>query len=358
MKPIERVLNSINHKPIDHAPRDFNAYPEIIEQLKAYFSIEGDESYGNPLLKCIDPRLLDALHCDLRIIVPEYCGPELTKEPDGSWTNLFGVKRRPVTTESGIYFSYEGLPLRNASTADVEHYPWPKPDWFDYASVEKQITRFNSNAIVAGCPGNVDFLNKTATFIGMEDLMIGLAKKNAVVLNIFDKLAEFYYEYNKRMFEQVKGKIHIAYFGDDYGAQDNLLISPKIYEELILPRFKPFYDLAKSYNLRIMHHSCGAVAKLIPYFVEAGIDILDVVQPYVPGMDFRELKDTYGDKLSFHGGICVQKVLPFATADEVRQEVEKVISILGYNGGYILSPTNKVGPEVPLANVLAMYDCS
>jgi len=355
MKPVDRVLNCLKRNTIDRVPRDFMASSEIIEQLKNHFRIEGDESYGNPLIKCIDPRLLEALSCDLRMIAPDYCGAELKKEPDGSWTNLFGVKRRPVHTHYGIYFAYEGTPLRNATVADVKNHPWPEPDWFDYSTLEQQFNKFQDYAIVAGYPGNVDFLNKTATIMGMEDLLMGLARKNEVVLTIFDKLAEFYYEYNRRIFEKGKGKIHIAYFGDDYGAQDNLLISPRLYREIIVPRFMPFYELAKSYNLIIMHHSCGAIGKLLPDFIEAGIDILDVVQPYVPGMDFHELKETYGNKLAFHGGICVQKILPFSQPQDVQKEVQKVISILGKDGGYIMSPTNKIGPEVPLENVLAMY---
>src|SRR4030042_4658044 len=276
MKPRDRVLNCIKRKEIDRVPKNFTAYPEIIGQLKNYFAIEGDESYGSPLIKCIDPRLLEALSCDLRMVAPTYCGPELEKTTDGTWMNLFGVKRRPISTEHGIYFSYEGMPLKNTTVADVLNYPWPKPEWFDYTVIEEQCERFKDYAIVAGYPGNVDFLNKISPMVGMEELMIGLARKNALILAIFDKLAEFFYEYNSRIFKSAKGKLHIAYFGDDYGGQDNLLISPRIYEESIYPRFKPFYDLANSYGLYVMHHSCGSVGKLIPQLIEAGVDILDV----------------------------------------------------------------------------------
>jgi len=355
MKPVDRVLNCIKRKSIDRVPRNFIAFPEIQEKLKSHFSIEGDQSYGNPLIKCVDPRLLEALSCDLRMAAPEYHGPGIKKEPDGSWTNLFGVKRNVVKVKTGMYYSYEGAPLKNATAGDVKNYPWPKPEWFDYSTIEKQCQRFADYAVVSGYPGNVDFLNKTSTLMGMENLMMGLARKDAAVLEIFDKLAEFFYEYNRRIFEIGKGKIHIAYFGDDYGSSNNLLISPRMYEEIIYPRFKPFYDLARSYGLMVMHHSCGSIGKLLPYFIEAGVEILDVVQPYVPDMDFHELKENFGEKLTFHGGICVQKILPEVTPGEVKKEVDKVISILGKGGGYILCPTNKIGPEVPLENVLAMY---
>lgn len=356
MKPVDRVLNSLMRRETDRVPRNFTAFPEIIDQLKNHFSIEGDESYGSPLIKCIDPRLLEALSCDFRMVAPSYNGPTVKMEADGTWTNLFGVIRKPVKVKGGSYFSYEGTPLKNASPADVKNYPWPNPDWFDYSAVEQQCRRFSDFAIVSGFPGNVDFLNKTATLVGMENLMMGLAKKDAAVFTIFDRLAEFFYEYNRRIFEKGKGKIHIAYYGDDYGGHNNLLISPNMYKEIIYPRFKPFYDLAGTYGLKVMHHSCGSVGKLLPHLIEAGVEILDVVQPYIPYMDLFRLKRDFGDKLVFHGGICVQKILPESTAAEVKTEVEKVVSILGEGGGYVICPTNKIGPDVPLENVLAMYD--
>jgi len=355
MRPVERVLNSIKRKEIDRIPKNFSASNEIIERLKSYFNIKGDESYGNPLIQCIDPRLLEALQCDLRVVAPEYIGPRIKKEGDGSWINLFGVKRKPIKTECGIYYSYEGMPLKNCSLADIDNYFWPKADWFDYSAIQQQCNKFKDYAIIAGYPGNVDFINKAATLIGMEELLIGLAKRKATVLKIFDKLAEFYYEYNLRIFNAGKDKIHIAYFGDDYGSQNDLLISPKIYEEVIYPRFKLFYDLAKRFGYYVMHHSCGSVGKLIPYLIQAGVDILDVVQPYIPFMDLKELKDKYGDKLTFHGAICVQKLLPYKSVIEVKSEVERIASILGKGGGYIMSPTNKIGPDVPLENILAIY---
>ncbi len=355
MKPLERVINCLQRKHIDKIPADFTASDEIIEKLKKHFNLKGDESYGNPLYKCIDPRILEALSCEFRNVIPEYIGPEIHKESDGTWTNLFGVKRKRIQTTNSIYYSYEGTPLKNSTLSDIQNYNWPKADWFDYSTIEYQCNKFKDFAIVAGYPGNVDFFNKTATLVGMEDLLIGLAKKKANILLIFDKLAEFYYEYNLRILKAGNGKIHIAYFGDDYGSQTDLLISPKIYEDIIYPRFKIFYDLAKEYNCYVMHHSCGSVGKLIPYLIQAGIDILDVVQPYLPYMDLYELKNKYGNKLAFHGAICVQKLLPFKNKQEVVEETRRIIEILGTGGGYIMSPTNKIGADVPLENVLAIY---
>lgn len=356
MKPVERVIGCLQRKKIDRIPKDFSSSDEIIEKLKRHFKIEGDESYGNPLIKCIDARILDGLSCDLRMVAPSYIGPEIKIESDGSWVNLFGIKRRPIKTEYGIYYSYEGTPLKNASSSDVRNYNWPKAEWFDYSSIEFQCEKFKDYAIVAGYPGNVDFLNKAATLVGMEELLIGLAKKKAYILSIFDKLAEFYYEYNTRILEVGKRRIHIAYFGDDYGSQSDLLISPKMYMDVIYSRFKVFYELAKSNGCYIMHHSCGSVGKLIPYLIQAGVDILDVVQPYIPFMDLEELKEKYGGEIAFHGAICVQKLLPSKRTEEVESEVRRVISTLAKGGGYIMSPTNKIGPDVPLENILLIYN--
>ncbi len=352
----ERVLRAIRHQPVDRPPMDFFSTPEITERLRAHFGITADRTHRTPLIECPDPDVAQALGCDLRMVAPAYIGPPIEREEDGSWVNLFGVRRRPVPCEGGVYFSYEDPPLRDATLEGVQAHPWPDPDWFDYESLVEQCETWSDYAIVAGYPGNVDYLNKAGTLCGADRVMMGLATGDPALQGIFDQLDAFFYEYNRRTFEAAADRIDIAYFGDDFGAQDRPLISPRMYRKLMQPRWKRYYDLARSHSLIVMHHSCGSVGLLLEDMVEAGVDVLDVVQPDIPGMDLADLKERLACRLVFHGALCVQRVLPQGTADDVRAEVRRVAGILGSGGGYILAPTNKFPSDVPIENVLAMYD--
>ena len=360
----ERVLRALDHKETDRVPVDFSACPEIVERLCAHFGLDGRDgepgsrSVSTPLISIPDPRLLEALGVDLRMVAPTYTGPPIEAEADGAWTNLFGVRRVPVPCAGGGYFAYEGSPLQGASVEEVDAHPWPNPDWFDYSTLVDQCRRHDGYAVVSGYPGNVDFLNKSATLVGAEALYIGIAQKDPGLLRIFDHLSDFYYEYNRRIFEAANGMIDIAYFGDDYGGQSGPLIGAHHYRSILRPRWKRHFELSHRHGLRIMQHSCGSVERLLPVMIEAGVEILDVVQPDLPGMDLRHLKTAYGDSLSFHGALDIRGTLPRLPREEIRADVRRVVEVLGPGGGFILAPTNKITPDTPIENVLAAYEAA
>jgi uroporphyrinogen decarboxylase len=149
---------------------------------------------------------------------------------------------------------------------------------------------------------------------------------------------------------------------DDYGAQASLLISPEVFRSLVKPVMSAYYKIVKDFakkrspEIKLMKHSCGAVSELIPDFIEMGIDILDPVQVTAKGMEITELKNMYGEKIAFHGGIDTQYILPYGTREEVKQFVKNTISILGRGGGYIVCPVHHVEGDVPAENILAMRD--
>ena len=150
--------------------------------------------------------------------------------------------------------------------------------------------------------------------------------------------------------------------GDDMGQQDRTLLAPKMFRELIKPRFARLYAAAKTEllkynpNGKIKAHTDGNVYPLIEDYIEMGLDILNPVQPYVAQMDHARIKQEFGSRLSFHGGMDIQDVLPFGSPEDVRQEARKVMSILGPGGGYILAPTHYVLPDVPPENIIALRD--
>jgi len=105
-----------------------------------------------------------------------------------------------------------------------------------------------------------------------------------------------------------------------------------------------------------MYHTCGAVRRLIPDFIEMGVDILNPIQVSAQGMEPAGLKRDFGHALCFHGALDIQAVLSQGTPDQVRAEVARLCHVLGQGGGFILAPTNNVMPETPIENVLALYE--
>jgi uroporphyrinogen decarboxylase len=142
--------------------------------------------------------------------------------------------------------------------------------------------------------------------------------------------------------------------GSDWGSQRGLLMSPEVWEDMIAPGEQREYELVHSYGKDVWVHSCGCVDVIIPRLVEMGLDVLNPVQPEC--MDIQMLKQNYGDKLSFWGGISTQDTLPYGTPDEVKKEARRVRDIMSKNGGYILSPSQSLQGDVPVENILALME--
>jgi len=142
--------------------------------------------------------------------------------------------------------------------------------------------------------------------------------------------------------------------GSDWGSQRGLLMSPAVWEDMIAPGEQREYELVHSYGKDVWVHSCGCIDTIIPRLVEMGLDVLNPVQPEC--MDIQRLKNDYGDKLSFWGGISTQDTLPYGTPEEVKKEARRVRDILAKNGGYVLAPSQSLQGDVPVDNILALLE--
>jgi len=142
--------------------------------------------------------------------------------------------------------------------------------------------------------------------------------------------------------------------GSDWGTQLDLIMSPATWQELIRPGEQREYDLVHAYRKDVWVHSCGNVEKIIPSLIDMGLDVLNPVQP--EAMDIAMLKERYGDRLTFWGGISTQRALPFGTPEEVKQEARRVRDLMSRNGGYILAPAQEIQGDVPAANIMALIE--
>ena len=158
-------------------------------------------------------------------------------------------------------------------------------------------------------------------------------------------------------YTRVKDYIQIVAVSDDLGTQNNLIISPDLYKSSIKPLHKKIWRFVKDKsNASLFLHCCGSIKKLIPDFLELGVDILNPVQVSAADMEAVKLKQEFGNEITFWGGGCdTQKVLPFGTIEEVKQEVKKRIAHLSSDGGFIFAAVHNIQPDVPPENIVTMY---
>jgi len=190
---------------------------------------------------------------------------------------------------------------------------------------------------------------------GFDQILIDLKENPEIARAVFGKITEFYLAYGQRILEAAKGGIDILCTGDDFGFQNGPLMSPQLWNELLKDGFARFVKLGKSCGARVMHHSCGAIFPLIDGMIDCGLDILQSLQPEAAGMDCRLLKQGFGARLAFQGGISIQKVLPQGSEQEVREHVRNVLQALAPGGGYIACTSHNLQADTPLANIQALF---
>lgn len=170
------------------------------------------------------------------------------------------------------------------------------------------------------------------------------------------KLLDYIIDLNMEILPKIAACPHVdgVLLGSDWGTQNDLLMSPLIWREMIKPGEKREYDLLKSYGKKVMIHSCGQILRIMPELVELGVDILNPVQPEC--MNLKFLKEKYGDDITFWGGISTQRTLPYGTPDQVHKETKEVIELLSKNGGYITCSSQEIQTDVPYENLKALIE--
>ena len=187
---------------------------------------------------------------------------------------------------------------------------------------------------------------------GFENMMADFAADPAWTRKFLSRIIDR----NMTMLENILSieEIDGILLGSDWGSQIDLLMSPAVWEDMIRPGEQREYDLIHAYGKDVWVHSCGKIDKVIPSLVEMGLDVLNPVQPEC--MDIRMLKEKYGHKLAFWGGISTQRVLPFGTPDEVKAEARRVRDLMSRGGGYVLAPSQDIQSDVPPENVKALLE--
>jgi len=341
MTPRERWLATLEGSKPDRWPTDYWATPEVTERLLKHLGCSSEREMCR--LLGIDKPLP---------VSPAYIGPDLSDR------NIWGVRhiKQPYADGAGVYEEVVEHPLAGAETVrDIEQYPWPQPDWYDYSTIAQQLAKAEDWPVRAG---HYEPFLIYCELRGLEQAFLDLLERPELVDAAIEKMFSFHYEFNARVFEAGKGRIDITYVAEDFGSQTSLLMSPQIIEEIFMPRIRKMIALAHEFGVKVLFHSDGAIRPIIGTLIEAGIDVLNPIQWRCSGMDRRELAAEFGDRIAFHGAVDNQQTIPFGTPEDVRNEVRENIEIFGRTRGYIIAPCHNIQPITPTENILALYEAA
>jgi uroporphyrinogen decarboxylase len=357
----ERVLLALDHQPTDRAPADYAAHQDVTDRLIERLGFASEE------------ELLQALGVDMRRVWFDYGQPASEPDSDGYVRDMWGTRRwvgypdvecgglPPRPDAQASLRTPQDLPdvIRpfdeNTTVDDVLAHEWPDPDRLDYSGVRAACEKYYGEYATFGSPWS-PFFHEVGWLIGQEDFFVWMTTKPDVVESIIRKVVDYEVEVTRRFLEAADGMIDITFFGNDFGTQRGLFISPEMYQRFIRKPLKRYFDVSREFGCRVMKHSCGAVRDIIPWFIEDGVEALDPVQVRAAGMDFEGLVRDFGERLTFHGGVDTQGTLPFGTEADVRREVRSYLDLMHNRGGYIVTGSQHFIADIPTENILAMYD--
>ncbi len=329
MTPRERVRIALQHRQPDRTPYHIAFTQQMHARMVEYLG---------------DPAFLEHIGNHFTILRTEPAGARVEVRPN-IWRDQFGVHwDRTVDRDIGVVLEYLVTP------DNLDTFAFPDADdpsrFVPYADLRRN---YPDTFVVT----NISFslFERAWTLAGMETLLMAMVENPRFVHQLLDRLTEF----NLRLIEHAcTYDIDAMMFGDDWGQQHGLIMGPVLWREFIRPRIRQMYQAVKARGKFVFIHSCGKVQQLFPELIECG---LDVFQPAAARSDGRGGGQTrVCAQLGFYGGISTQRTLPFGTVQETRDEVRRLIDVLGRDGGYIASPAHAIPPDARPENVVAMLD--
>ena len=369
----QRVQAVLNHQLPDRVPICIGASNATgmkanpYQGLKRILGIQDEDRYiyDWPELGTVLPgeAVLQRLHSDFRPVLDRF--PQATldynrnRESHSPYLDDWGSGSKEI--EPGVWFPAVH-PLAEAATIEaIEKHPWPDMnDPYRVALVREQARRLaeqNEYAIMA-TPWLMFPFERAFSLQGMDRFLLNLAMYPDFATALLRKITDVCLVHIDHFLDECGDNIDIIKIGDDLGTQERLLISPRMYRQMLKPLHAEIIQtIRQRTKAKVFFHSDGDIFDLIEDFIEIGVDILNPVQTSAGKMsDLAALHARYKGRIVFCGAIDTQKVLPFGTPEEVRQEVRRVINLLGPDGGYMLASVHTIMNEVPAENLLAMVD--
>lgn len=325
----ERVLAALSHRQPDRVPYVVTFTQKVHQAMAQYY---GDPDFASKL-----GNSLSVLSCE-----PKDGWREVA--PD-IWQDQFGVRwNRSIDKDIGVVCN------RLVTPENVKQFPFPDPA--DLSRFEDYRARIAADSDTFWVVDHgFSLFERAWTLAGMEDVLAAMVIDKPFVHTLLDRILDF----NLQLVERACSyPIDAMMFGDDWGQQRGLLMGPRLWREFIKPRIKEMYGLVKSKGKYVFIHSCGKVEEVFPDLIECGLDVFNPFQPEV--IDVFEAKARYGSQLCFYGGISTQRTLPFGTVQQVRDEVRRLLEVVGAGGGYIAAPSHDIPAGARPENVAAMIE--
>jgi len=372
MTPRERVLAAIELRQPDRVPIDVggSSFSTIIgqayERLKAYLGVEAETQYMKRKSRSVilDERIAGRLHTDTRPLLvgsPDGAptGGQDIYFDDGSFRDEFGVIWRKA---GDGHYAPTGNPLRDATLADLDAYPWPDPRnpgrTRGLREAARQLNEETDYAVVLSLP--VGCVHLSQYLRGYEQWLVDIVLSPKFLDTLMDRVLEWWLALTDAVLDEVGPYVDVVAIGDDVAFHDRPMVDLDRYRKLFKPRHRRMMDLVKAKsNAKVLYHCCGAVRTLVGEFIDIGVDALNPIQVSSAGMDdTAALKAEFGDRVCFWGGIDTGRVLPMGSPEDVRAEVQRRSFDLAPGGGYVLASVHNIQEDVPPENILAMVDAA
>lgn len=369
----ERVIKTLSHEEPDRIPFDLgstlvtgitkNAYINLAAALgKEPGRVELCDTIQQ--LPVVSEKVLKELEVDIRGLIPNFVrkNPKLEDNGDSySFVDEWGVKWK--MPKGALYFSVDASPFSgNISGKDIDNFPWPdaaEPALLDGLEDKAREYYQQGYAVILEnlCAGIFEMCCRVR---GTEQFCMDLAMNPDIASRLLDKFVELKIQFYEAASEKLGDYVQFIREGDDMAGQESMLISPQMYREFLKPRHKQLFEAQRQFfgsDFYIFFHSDGAIYEIIPDFIEIGLDVLNPVQLTAKGMDAERLKSEYGKDMSlWGGGVNTQHVLPTASPDEVRRNVEDRIRDLSPGGGFVFGTVHNIQDDVPAENIMAVIE--
>ncbi len=346
MNKRENLISLYRRKGYEKAPVTFSLCPSLMEKYREVTgsALSPDEYYGFSSGYVSDGKLRpeDEDTSRFRRYIPDL-------KPGGT-IDIYGVGHEPGS-EAAKHMTYMRNPLNACETlAEMKEYPFPDYTKADYSHQKPQVEAIHAQGLAAMGSMQCTIWEQSWYMRGMLELMEDMMDEDEKADYILDRVTE---NSCARAASFARAGCDLLFLGDDIGMQRTIMMSVDMYRTWLKPRLKRVIEAARKEkpDIIVLYHSCGYVEPFIPELIDAGVDVLNPVQPEC--MDFKKIHDMYGDVLSFNGTIGTQTVMPFETPDGVRRKVFENLEIAGDKGGLVCCPTHLLEPEVPWENIEA-----
>lgn len=362
----ERVFKALDHQEPDRVPLALWGGPYgLVDPL--YKALLKELDLGDPLppireghtVNHIDDRLLEALAVDTRMIWPG-ASPSSPTHITAEGDLIYDDFGQPWKRTHPYYSATDGILKEASSLEEIDTLVnWPDvddPRWTRGVAERAGVMKDSDYFIIGRMVVSHGPYQMACDLRSMENFMMDMIMTPEFAETLLDRVTDTICGLTRNYLKASGGVMDMLELpGDDYAANDNLVFSPKLFRQLIRPRVERIIAVIREIQpeIKIMLHSDGAIGKLIPDFIEMGIDVIHPLEP-VSGMDPAKIKVEHGEKISFLGGVDISHAMP-GSIEDVRKDVDRCLHDLAPGGGYILAPCNHLQADVPPENVIELY---